>query len=191
MRRRPAGIWKDRVFSILLSRCSHFLTTSNNLYLSYFHLLINSTEESDDQLPSPHAPFTQDQPGSKSHPSNHHHTQSLASSLFGTDDETDDFDWDTSGSEDSDDEGGTSTKKNVIRAKRGRKIYLGCMKLARPVRLLLTALVGTAICMVPFIVVITAFKDSPAVYEVEVSSRGDDEAGDKQQENRGWTGALE
>jgi hypothetical protein len=88
-------------------------------------------------------------------------------------DETDDFDWDTS-SEDSDDEEkdkviGADGKKR-IRAKRGRAIYLACIRLARPVRIMLFALVGTAIALVPFIVVITAFPRDPARAQVQVWS---------------------
>ncbi|KAK0562504.1 hypothetical protein OC861_005273 [Tilletia horrida] len=94
--------------------------------------------------------------------------------------DTDDFDWDDTDSDRSDDNDsdvptssqlaatgglGGGRKKNV-RAKRGRAVYLLCMQLARPVRLGLIGLIGTAIALVPFIVAITAFKSSPAYGQV-------------------------
>lgn len=151
--------------------CPSHKSSSDLLDYLYFSHLFHLTDDSDDQLPSPHAPFAQ-HPGGGAAGGNgkHHHSQSIASSLTGTDDETDDFDWETSGSEDSDEEEGTG-KKTAIRAKRGRKIYLGCLRLARPVRLLLTGVIGSAICMVPFIVMTFSFQNDPVRPQVVVSSK--------------------
>ncbi|KAK0528799.1 hypothetical protein OC842_004441 [Tilletia horrida] len=94
--------------------------------------------------------------------------------------ESDDFDWDdtdSANSEDNDSDVPTSKelaatggigggRKKNIRARRGRAIYLLCMRLARPVRIGILGLLGTAIALVPFIVAITAFKRSPAYGQV-------------------------
>ncbi len=98
----------------------------------------------------------------------------------GDEDETDDFDWDTSADDgDSDDPEGKNAEDKMIigadgkkrlRARRGRAVYLACMRLARPVRIVLFALVGTAIALVPFIVVISAFPADPARAQVQVWS---------------------
>lgn len=85
-----------------------------------------------------------------------------------SEDETDDFDWGTSDGEGEaapEQEGG---KRN--RAKRGRKLYQSLMRLTRPVRVVAIGLLGTAIALVPFIVVLVAFKDRPARAQVEVWS---------------------
>lgn len=82
-------------------------------------------------------------------------------------DETEDFDWDTDESDtDEVDEKG----RKVIRAKRGRRIWLALMRLARPIRFFVFGLIGTAIAMVPFIVTTTAFRDSPARSQVQTWS---------------------
>ncbi len=93
---------------------------------------------------------------------------SRASSIASSADESEDFDWDTS-SED-DDETRPRKGAKVTRAKRGRKIYLACLRLARPVRILLAAIIGTAICMVPFIVVTATHNQSSARAQVVVWS---------------------
>ncbi|PWN88449.1 hypothetical protein FA10DRAFT_268643 [Acaromyces ingoldii] len=84
-------------------------------------------------------------------------------------DETDDFDWDTDSSADgNEDVLADGTKR--IRAKRGRAAYLALMRLARPVRLFIVGILGTAIFLTPFIVVLAAFKHNPARQEVEAWS---------------------
>lgn len=85
---------------------------------------------------------------------------SRASSLASSADESDDFDWDTSSEDDDDDRPRKGAK--ITRARRGRKIYLACLRLARPVRILLIAMIGTAICLTPFIVVTATDSSSPA-----------------------------
>jgi small-conductance mechanosensitive channel len=96
----------------------------------------------------------------------HHETQAEGHQSD-SDDETDDFDWDTS--EDEDPEASRFDAK-LIRAKRGRKLYLALMQLARPVRIFSIGLVGTVIALVPFIVMLAAFRNSPARAQVETWS---------------------
>lgn len=83
-------------------------------------------------------------------------------------DDTEDFDWDT----DEEERQSLSDKgpKKIVRAKRGRKVWLWMMQLARPIRIFLFGLLGTAIALVPFIVVLSAFKYSSAGPQVEVWS---------------------
>ncbi|SNX87399.1 uncharacterized protein MEPE_06109 [Melanopsichium pennsylvanicum] len=108
----------------------------------------------------PHAPFAsgEDLDG----------RTSRASSIASSADESEDFDWDTSS--DNEDEDRPRRGAKVTRAKRGRKIYLACLRLARPVRILLAALVGTAVCLVPFIVVTATNNQSSARAQVVVWS---------------------
>ena len=96
--------------------------------------------------------------------------QSRASSVASSADESEDFDWDTSSENDDEDEGRTRKGAKVTRAKRGRRIYLSCLRLARPVRIFLFALIGTAICLVPFIVVTATNNQTPARAQVVVWS---------------------
>ncbi|UZJ55845.1 hypothetical protein CBS101457_005165 [Exobasidium rhododendri] len=86
-----------------------------------------------------------------------------------TEDETDDFDWNTSDDENDLTYAATDGKRR-IRAKRGRKLYLHLMQLTRPVRVFIIGLIGTAVLLIPFIVVLAAFKSSPARPEAEVWS---------------------
>ena len=95
---------------------------------------------------------------------------SRASSIASSADESEDFDWDTSSENDDDEDGRPRKGKQVTRAKRGRKIYLACIRLARPVRIFLTALIGTAILLVPFIVVTATNNRTPARAQVVVWS---------------------
>lgn len=93
---------------------------------------------------------------------------SRASSVASSADDSEDFDWDTSSDNDDDNQPRKGAK--VTRAKRGRKVYLACLRLARPVRIFLAALLGTAICLVPFIVVTSTNTQSPARAQVVVWS---------------------
>jgi hypothetical protein len=92
------------------------------------------------------------------------------------DGEDTDFDWDETDS--SDEEEVEAVKRareeveadrhrhNVKRAKRLRKVYIACMRLSRPVRTALIALIGGSILIVPAIVVWTAYsndRSSPVV----------------------------
>ncbi|SJX65747.1 uncharacterized protein SRS1_10081 [Sporisorium reilianum f. sp. reilianum] len=98
---------------------------------------------------------------------------SRASSIASSADESEDFDWDTSSeNDDDDDEGDNRGRKGakVTRARRGRRVYLACLRLARPVRMFLVGLIGTAICLVPFIVVTATNNTSSARPQVVVWS---------------------
>ena len=102
----------------------------------------------------------------------------LSSAGISSADETDDFDWDTDTEFGGDYEeekdkaapGEGPDGKKRIRARRGRAIYLGCLRLARPVRILLFGLVAVTIALVPFIVTLAAFSTAPARPEVQVWS---------------------
>lgn len=102
------------------------------------------------------------------------HEAVLNSSKNGTDSvattpETEtEFDWEQTDSEDEEqvaaarrareeDKYADQQKVVIKRAKRLRKVYLACMRLSRPVRTLLIALIGGAIFAVPTIVVWTRF----------------------------------
>ena len=78
------------------------------------------------------------------------------------------FDWEQTDSEDEeqvaaarrareDDKYADQQKAVIRRAKRLRKVYLACMRLSRPVRTLLVAIVGGSILAVPTIVVWSRF----------------------------------
>lgn len=92
--------------------------------------------------------------------------RSRANSVISSADESEDFDWDTSGDEEQEDNKATA----ITRARRGRKFYLVCLRLARPVRIFLAGLIGTAIFLIPFIVVTTSYQDSSARGQVVVWS---------------------
>ncbi|CAE6403951.1 unnamed protein product [Rhizoctonia solani] len=68
---------------------------------------------------------------------------------------SDEFDWDAA---DADDQSIHHTKK----AKRGRRLWLAFLKLARPVRTTIIALIGGGILIAPLLVVHFQFRDSPA-----------------------------
>lgn len=117
-------------------------------------------EGDNDKLPSPHPPYAEAG-----------HTRSGSATFTDGEssvDDTDDFDWDTSDGDD--DEEGANKDPAAMRAKRLRRVYMGCMRLARPVRIFVIGLLGTAIALIPFIVVLAAFKNNSARAEVEVWS---------------------
>ncbi|KAJ9476069.1 Small-conductance mechanosensitive channel protein [Pseudozyma hubeiensis] len=116
-----------------------------------------------DLFEPPHAPFA-----SADVLNNRH---SRASSIVSSADESEDFDWDTSSDDDDDaDEKRVRKGAKITRAKRGRKVYLACLRLARPVRIFLVALIGSAICLVPFIVVTATNNKSAARAQIVVWS---------------------
>lgn len=119
-------------------------------------------KDDSDELQDPHPPFSSE--GMTGHGASH----SRASSLGGSSaDETDDFDWDTDDDEESDDEAG-GPANNKIRAKRGRKVYLFCMRLARPIRILLLGFFLTALLIVPLLVSLFAIdRSNPSRPHVE------------------------
>ena len=86
------------------------------------------------------------------------------------------FDWDETDSSDEEEVAATKRAKeeveidrhrhNVRRAKRLRKVYMACMRISRPVRTALIALIGGGILIVPAVVVWTAYandRSSPVV----------------------------
>ncbi|KAG8682823.1 hypothetical protein FRC11_014348, partial [Ceratobasidium sp. 423] len=72
---------------------------------------------------------------------------------------SDEFDWDAA---DGDDQSVHHAKK----AKRGRRVWLGFMKLARPIRTTIFALIGGGILIAPLLVVHFQFRDSPVRWHV-------------------------
>jgi len=85
-----------------------------------------------------------------------------SSDTTGTD-SSDEFNW-------SEDENTNTHNTEPIRAKRGRRLWLAFMKLARPVRVFIIALLGGAICITPLIVVNIRFQESIIKTQVRVWS---------------------
>lgn len=86
-------------------------------------------------------------------------TDSTATTESGLSDE---FNW-------SEEETSENTRTEV-RAKRGRRLWLGFMKLARPVRVLLVGFLGCAICITPLVVVNVCFNQSVVKNQVHMWS---------------------
>ena len=77
---------------------------------------------------------------------------------------SDEFDW-------SEDEEAKADKAQLqVRTKRGRRLWLAFVKLARPVRVILVSLVGVAISVTPLLVVDLRFPQNPAKPQVQVWS---------------------
>lgn len=77
---------------------------------------------------------------------------------------SDEFDW-------SEDEEAKADKAQLqVRTKRGRRLWLAFVKLARPVRVIMVCFVGTAISVTPLLVVDLRFPHSPAKTQVQVWS---------------------
>ncbi|KAF8972908.1 Mechanosensitive ion channel-domain-containing protein [Flammula alnicola] len=76
---------------------------------------------------------------------------------------SDEFDW-------SEEENPNDDNTGNMQAKRGRRLWLAFMKLARPIRVLLVSMVGAAIFITPLVVVNIRFGDSPAKMQVHVWS---------------------
>jgi hypothetical protein len=75
-------------------------------------------------------------------------------------DSSDEFDWDEE--EDGD--------KKILKAKRGRAVWVAFMRLARPVRTILVGLIGTGILITPLLVFELRFKGSKATPHVHLWS---------------------
>lgn len=102
----------------------------------------DSRDTQDSEFKAPRPPFASQNTGG----------HSRASSIASSADDTDDFDWDTS---DDDDDKEIDAQGNIkIRAKRGRRVYLFCMRLARPVRIALMGAFFSILCLVPLFVVL-------------------------------------
>ncbi len=74
---------------------------------------------------------------------------------------SDEFDWD---------EDNEQRNVSAVKARRMRLVYVAFMKLARPIRTLLVALIGAGILITPLLVVQFRFKDSSARMQVYVWS---------------------
>ncbi|KAF8597680.1 hypothetical protein BDV93DRAFT_610282 [Ceratobasidium sp. AG-I] len=72
---------------------------------------------------------------------------------------SDEFDWDAA-------DGDEQSIHHEKKAKRGRRVWLGFMKLARPVRTTIFALIGGGIFIAPLLVVHFQFKESPVRWHV-------------------------
>ncbi|KAG9097041.1 hypothetical protein FRC07_010843, partial [Ceratobasidium sp. 392] len=72
---------------------------------------------------------------------------------------SDEFDWDAA-------DGDEQSIHHEKKAKRGRRLWLGFMKLARPLRITIIALLGAGILITPLIVVHFKFRDSPVRWHV-------------------------
>ncbi|KAJ7583391.1 Mechanosensitive ion channel-domain-containing protein [Mycena floridula] len=78
---------------------------------------------------------------------------------------SDEFDWDE------DEEGRTNVDPTMkIKARRGRRVYVAFMKLARPVRVLLIGALGAGLFIAPLLVFQFRFKSSPVQPHVHVWS---------------------
>lgn len=76
---------------------------------------------------------------------------------------SDKFDWD-------EEDDPNAKTDDLIKAKRGRKLWLAFMRLARPVRVLLVSTIGAAFFITPLLVVDLRFKDSPIKNQVHIWS---------------------
>jgi hypothetical protein len=75
---------------------------------------------------------------------------------------SDEFDWDYGGEEGAEDEN--------LKAKRGRRLWLAFLKLARPIRVLLVGLLGVIILIIPLLVVNLRFRESRVKLQIYVWS---------------------
>lgn len=75
---------------------------------------------------------------------------------------SDEFDWDYGGEEGEEDEN--------LKAKRGRRLWLAFLKLARPIRALLVGLLGVIILIIPLLVVNLRFRESRVKLQIYVWS---------------------
>ncbi|CAA7259227.1 unnamed protein product [Cyclocybe aegerita] len=76
---------------------------------------------------------------------------------------SDEFNW-------FEDEDTKAEQQDGVRAKRGRRLWLAFMKLARPIRVLFVSLIGAAIFATPLVVVNTRFRENVAKAQVHVWS---------------------
>lgn len=114
-------------------------------------------EDTEDHLAAPRQPWAGGNQSDDGSGYQKRQTHSRASSLGASSaDETDDFDWDTS-DDDADDKEIDGNGNTRIRAKRGRAVYLFCMRLARPVRIFLLGAFLSVLCLVPLFVVLFGY----------------------------------
>ena len=77
--------------------------------------------------------------------------------------EEEEFDWEK-------DDEANSKAEGTIEAKRGRRVWLAFMKLSRPIRVFLIALLGVGVLITPLIVVNVRFPNTPVKVQVHVWS---------------------
>jgi hypothetical protein len=77
--------------------------------------------------------------------------------------EEEEFDWEK-------DDEANSKGGGTIEAKRGRRVWLAFMKLSRPIRVFLIALLGVGVLITPLIVVNVRFPNNPVKVQVHVWS---------------------
>jgi len=70
---------------------------------------------------------------------------------------SDEFDWD----KEEDDASNKARNDNTVKAKRGRAAYLGFLKLARPLRVILLCILGGGILITPLLIVHFFFRSNP------------------------------
>ncbi|CAE6495620.1 unnamed protein product, partial [Rhizoctonia solani] len=90
-------------------------------------------------------------------PSNYHKYDSDSTAT----NSSDEFDWDAA-----DGDGDDQSVHHAKKAKRGRRVWLAFMKLARPIRTTIFALIGGGILIAPLLVVHFQFRDSPTRWHV-------------------------
>ncbi|KAG6850604.1 hypothetical protein H0H93_011272 [Arthromyces matolae] len=78
---------------------------------------------------------------------------------------SDEFDWDND-----DDDDDPKSQHEMVKAKRGRALWMSFMKLSRAARVLLVGTLGAAILITPFVVVKVRFKGNSASIQVHVWS---------------------
>ncbi|KIL65517.1 hypothetical protein M378DRAFT_161839 [Amanita muscaria Koide BX008] len=90
------------------------------------------------------------------HPDSRHDSDTTATTS------SEEFDWD--------EEDNKNGEAENIKAKRGRRLWLAFLKLARPIRVLLVGSIGAVILISPFIIINLRFRDSPVKLQVQVWS---------------------
>ncbi|PWN21428.1 hypothetical protein BCV69DRAFT_269107 [Microstroma glucosiphilum] len=112
-------------------------------------------------LQAPHPHFAEEGKRGRSQTRQEPHSRSSSIAASSAEDDTDDFDWDVSDDDDEEkDTDGRTGHRKKIRAKRGRRVYLFCMRLARPVRIFLIGAFLSILALVPLFVVLFAIDRS-------------------------------
>ncbi|KAG0709774.1 Mechanosensitive ion channel-domain-containing protein [Suillus ampliporus] len=102
--------------------------------------------------------YPRDEKGNQSETPDHTHVEEDGDSNTTSTNSSDEFDWD--------EEEVASQAENPVtgkKARRGRALWLGFMKLARPVRTLLVGILGAAFFIIPLLVVELRFKHKQSV----------------------------
>ncbi|KAF8160952.1 Mechanosensitive ion channel-domain-containing protein [Crassisporium funariophilum] len=107
--------------------------------------------------------FVPDPPPPLSHSNAFHEKEDSSSDTTATN-SSDEFSWSQ------DEETKAENKKSQVGAKRGRRVWLAFMKLARPIRVLFVSLIGAAILVTPLLVVNLRFRENAVKTQVHVWS---------------------